>query len=244
MNTTAEQQATGGYSVFNALIDVIAQPSRALDEVKKHPRWFWWPLLISVGVTCAAFAYYISWVDFDWLVDDAVRGAIAGGMPADQAESIRGFMNPTMQLWTSIIAIVVMTFIIYSIQSTYLHLVNKTVGDPTIGWGQWFSFSAWTAFVGVFNAIAMFVVMFMADSNQLAQHDLMPLSINSLFIHASPGDAWFTWGNSLSLVNIWMLVLMAIGYRCWTGASLGKAVAVTWAPWVLIFGIWAVLIAT
>ena len=243
MNTTAEQ-TTGSYSVFNAMVDIVAQPSRALDEVKRHPRWFWWPLLISMGLACAAFAYYTSWVDFDWIVDETVRGAIAQGTPPEQAEGIRGFMNPSMQLWSSVIAIIVMTFLIYAIQSTYLHLVNKVVGDPSIGWGQWFSFSAWTAFVGIFASIAMFITMFLADSNQLAQHEVMPLSFNALFMHQEPGDAWFNWGNGLNLLNIWMLVLMAIGYRRWTGASMGKAVAVTWALWVLIFGIWAVMIAT
>ena len=242
MSTTAEA-ATGRYSVFNAMVDIIAQPSRALDEVKKHPRWFWWPLLLSLALGCAAFAYYTNWVDFEWMVDEVIRGAIAQGTPADQAESIRAFMNPGMQMWSSVIGIVVVTFLIYAIQATYLHLVNKTAGDPSLGWGQWFSFSAWTAFVGIFASIAMFIVMFLADNNQVAQHDLMPLSMNSLFMHQSPGDPWFTWGNSLNLLNIWMLVLMAIGYHRWTGASMVKSAIVTSTPWVLIFGIWAALIA-
>ena len=241
MNTTSD--AVGRYSVFNAMVDIIAAPSRALDEIKLHPRWFWWPLFIMLALTCFAFVYYLNWVDFDWLVDDAIRTAIAGGTPPDQAEMIRDFMNPTMQLWTSVIAIIVITFVIYSIQATYFHLVNKTAGNPAFGWGQWFSYTAWTSFVGVFNALAMFVVIFMADNNQLAQHDLSPLSMNALFLHSQPGDAWFTWGNSLTLINFWMLYLMTLGFSRWTGSSMAKSAIIAVTPWALIFGIWAALIA-
>ena len=86
------------------------------------------------------------------------------------------------------------------------------------------------------------VVIAMADNNQVGQGDLVPLSMNNLFIHASPGDPWFTWGISLGLVNIWMLVLMSIGYARWTGASMVKSSIIAVLPWAAIFGIWAAII--
>ena len=242
MNTSTTA-AAGGYSVFNAMVDIIAAPGRALDEVRQHPRWLWWPLLTLLVVTILAFVYYQNWVDFEWLVDEAVRGAIAQGTPADQAEAIRGFMSPTMQLWMTVIGVVVVTFVIYALLAGYFHLVNKSIGDPALGYGQWFSFVSWTSFVGVFGAVVMFVVMFMADSNQLAQHDLSPLSLNGLVLHQVPGDAWFNLGNSISLLNVWMLALATIGFSRWTGKSIGTSAVVACAPWVLLFGIWAALIA-
>jgi hypothetical protein len=237
--STAAGPATAGYTVGNAMIDIFAAPSRALDEVRGHPRWLWWPLLISMLLAIAAFALYYNWVDFDWLVNETVRGA-----PADQAEMIRSFMTPNRQIIGSAVGIVVVTLIIYAVQSAYLHLVNKVVGDPSIGYGQWFSFSAWTAFVGVVNSLIMFAVILLADSNQLPLEDLTPLSLNALFIHASPGDAWFTWGSSLTLVNFWMLALMTLGFSRWTRSSMAKSALVAVTPWALLFGIWALLIAT
>ncbi|MBT8075657.1 MAG: hypothetical protein KJN61_04245, partial [Gammaproteobacteria bacterium] len=108
--------------------------------------------------------------------------------------------------------------------------------------GQWFSFSTWTAFVGVFGALAAFVLIFMADSNQLSQQSLQVLSINSLLVHASPGDPWFTWASSLTLINFWTLFLMSIGFARWTGAGMVKSTIIAITPWVLIFGIWALMI--
>lgn len=229
------------YTVFNAMVDIIASPGRALDEVKQHPRWFWWPLLTVMVVTCAAFAYYYTWVDFDWLIEDTIQALPPEGR-AEQAETIRGFMSPGTSILTTVAAIVVMTFVIYAIQAVWLHLANKLTTHAEISYGQWFGFSAWTAFVGVLNAIAMFVVIILADSNQLGQAELVPLSMNALFIHAEAGEPWFNWGNSLTLFNIWMLVLMTIGYHRWTGASMVKSAVIACLPWVLIFGIWAALI--
>lgn len=231
------------YSVGNALVDIIAAPAKALDEVKHRVSWLWVPLGISLLLTIVAVVFYNLWVDFDWLVDETVRTALPPGSDPAAADSIRSFMKPSVMITTGVVAIIVMTFLIYAIQSAYLHLINKAVGDPTLRFGQWFAFSAWTAFPGVFNAIAMLVVIAMADNNQLAQHDLMPLSMQALLIHAEPGSSWFTWGNSLTLINLWMLVLMTIGFMRWTGSSLIKSAIVACAPWVLIFGVWALIIS-
>lgn len=229
------------YTPFNAMVDIVAAPGRALDAIKPHTSWFWWPLLVSVLVACAAFAYYYTWVDFDWLVDETIA-ALPAENRAEAADGVRAFMSPTSSIVTTCLAIVIMTFLIYAIQSAYLHVVTKLATSAEIGYGQWFNFSAWTAFVNVIGSIAIFVVIFLADNKQLGQDALSPFSMNSLFIHANMGDPWFNWGNSLSLVNIWILFLMSIGYARWTGSSIVKSTIIAVLPWALIFGVWAVLI--
>ncbi|MBT8071194.1 MAG: YIP1 family protein [Gammaproteobacteria bacterium] len=229
------------YSVFNAMVDIVASPGKALDEIKLHTAWLWWPLLISLLLGSGLMIYYYSWVDFPWLVEETIRGIPAENR-AESADAIRQFMQPGRSTWTTVIAIVVVTLIIYTIQSTYLHLANKLITGADIRFGQWFSFSTWTAFVGVFGALAAFVLIFMADSNQLSQQSLQVLSINSLLVHASPGDPWFTWASSLTLINFWTLFLMSIGFARWTGAGMVKSTIIAITPWVLIFGIWALMI--
>ena len=226
------------YSVFNAMVDIVASPGKALDEIKQHTAWLWWPLLISLLLACGLMVYYYSWVDFPWLVEETVR-QIPAEVRAERAEATRNFMSQGSTMWMTVAGIVIVTFIIYLVQSVYLHLANKLVTGADIRFGQWFSFSAWTAFVGVFGVIAAFVTIFMADSNQLSNQSLQVLSMNSLFIHASAGDPWFTWGSSLTLINFWTLFLMSIGYARWTGAAIVKSTIIATLPWVLIFGIWA-----
>jgi len=229
------------YTPFNAMVDIVAAPGRALDAVKPHTSWLWWPLLISVLLTCAAFTYYFSWVDFDWLVDETIADLPAENR-AEAADGVRAFMTPTRSTVITCAFIVILTFLIYAIQATYLHVVTKLATSAEVRYGQWFNFSAWTAFVNVIGAIAIFVVIFLADNNRLGQDELSPFSMNSLFIHARMGDPWFNWGNSLSLVNIWILFLMSMGYARWTGSSIIKSTIIAVLPWALIFGVWAVLI--
>ena len=229
------------YSVFNAMMDIVASPGKALDEIKLHTSWLWWPLLISMLLASGMMIYYYSWVDFPWLVEETIRQVPAENR-AESAGAIRSFMSVGTSTWTTVIAIVIMSLIIYSIQSTYFHLANKLTTGAEIGFGKWFSFSVWTAFVGVFGPLAAFVVIFMSDSNQLATQDLQVLSLNSLVVHAGAGDPWFTWASSLTLINFWTFFLMSIGYARWTGASIMKSTIIAVLPWALIFGIWALMV--
>jgi hypothetical protein len=233
-----DEMSDSSYTVFNAMVDIVASPGKALDAVKLHTAWLWWPLLITLLLASGLMIYYFSWVDFPWLVDETIR-QIPAENRAESADAIRNFMQPGRSTWTTVIAIVLVTFIIYLIQSVYLHLANKLITGADIRFGQWFSFSAWTAFVGIFGTLAAFVMIFMSDSNQLSQQSLQVLSMNSLLIHAAPGDPWFTWASSLTLVNFWMLYLMSIGFARWTGAAMVKSTIIAVTPWVLIFGIWA-----
>ena len=229
------------YSVFNAMVDIVAAPGKALEEVRGHNAWLWWPLLISIGLAVGMFVFYYGWVDFPWLVEETIRQTPAENR-AESAEAIRQFMKPNRAMLTTVIAIVVVSLVIYTLQATYLHLANKLTTGADIGYGSWFSFSVWTGFVSVFGTLAAFVTILMADSNQLSTQDLQVFSINSLLVHAQPGEPWFTWGNSLSLINFWMLFLMAIGYARWTGASNLKSTITVVLPWAAIFGIWALMI--
>ncbi len=226
------------YSVFNAMIDIIASPGKALDEIRPHTSWLWWPLLISIVLAAGLFAYYYSWVDFPWLVDETIRQLPAENR-AESAEAIRKFMQQGQTMWFTLAGVVVMSFVIYTILAVYFHLVNKMTSGAEIGFGQWFSFSVWVSFVGIFGSIAALIVIATADSNQLASTSLQPLSLNALLVKASPGDTWHTWASSLSLVTFWTIFLSAMGFGRWTGASTTKSWVVAILPWALIFGFWA-----
>ncbi len=229
------------YSVFNAMTDIVSSPGKALDEVKQHTAWLWWPLLASMALAAGMLIYYYNWVDFAWLVEETIRQQPIESR-AESADGIRKFMTPEGTMWMTLVGVVVMTVLIYTIQSTYFHLVNKLTTGAEIGFGQWFSFSTWTGFVAVFGSVAAFVVIFTADTNQLPAENLQVLSLNSLLVHASVGEPWFRWANSLSLINFWMLYLASMGYARWTGASMVKSTVIAVFPWALVFGIWALLV--
>jgi hypothetical protein len=233
--------AGNSYSVFNALTDIVASPGKALDEIKLHNSWLWWPLLITILLACGLFAYFYNWVDFPWLVEETIRQMPAESR-AEGAEAVRQFMQPSTSMWMSIAAVVIVTFLVYLLQATYLHLANKMMSGSDIGFGQWFSLSAWTGFVSVFGTLAAFIAMFLADSNQLSAEGLQVLSFNSLLLHAAPGEPWFRWASSWGLINIWSILLLSLGYSRWTSSAMVKSSLIVALPWLAIFGIWAIMI--
>jgi len=228
------------YSVFNAMTDIIAAPGKALDEVKQHTSWLWWPLLISIAAAVGVFAYYYSWVDFPWLVDETIR-QLPEENRAEAADAVRNFMQQGRTMWITMISVVLVSLIIYALQALYLHLANKMTSGSDIRFGQWFSFSVWINFVSIFASIAALLVILMADSNQLASTSLQPLSLNALLLRFNPGDTWYTWASSLSLISVWTIFLGSVGYARWTGASTLKSTVIILLPWVLVFGIWAAI---
>jgi hypothetical protein len=229
------------YTVLNALVDIVASPGKALDEIKSHTAWLWWPLLITILFASGLFIYYYNWVDFQWLVEETIR-QIPVEDRAESEDAIRAFMQPGSSMWTTVIAVVLMSFVIFAIQATYLHLANKVITGAEIGFGSWFSFTVWTSFVSVFGTLAGFVAILMADSNQMSTQGLAVLSMNSLLVHASPGDPWFTWASSLTLINFWTLFLMSIGIARWSGVDMMKSTIIAVLPWAVIFGVWALMI--
>lgn len=234
--------ADSTYTVFNAMADIVASPGKALDEIRPHTSWLWWPLLVSILLASGLFIYYYSWVDFPWLVEETIRQTPVD-VRLEREDAIRQFMQPGRSMWMTVAGIVIGSLAIYAIQAIYLHLANKLLTGAEIRFGGWFSFCVWTNFVAVFGTLAGFATILMADSNQLSTQSLTVLSMNALLVHADAGDAWFTWANALNLVHFWIIALMGIGFARWTNASLLKSTVVAALPWVLIFGLWALRIA-
>ena len=165
--------ADNSYSAFNALVDIITSPAKAFDGIKSHNSWFWLPLLLGIGFASGLLVYYYSWVDFEWLVDYTLETQIAPEDRAASEDAVRSFMSPTSSIVTSVLAIVIITFVIYLLQALYFHLVNKATTGAKLTYGQWFNFSAWAGFVNVFGAIAGFMVILMASSKSFARMMLM-----------------------------------------------------------------------
>ena len=233
--------ANDTYTAFNALVDIITSPAKAFDGIKPHNSWFWLPMLIGIALACGLLVYYYSWVDFEWLIDRTIQNIPAEDRAASE-DAVRSFMSPNSSIITSVIVIVLMTFVIYLLMALYFHLANKLTTGAAISYGQWFNFSAWANFVNVFGSIAGFVVILMASSNQLPAENLQVFSANKLLLNAGPGDPWFTWGSFVNLLLLWVIALCTIGFARWTGTSTVKAGIISALPWVVIYGAWAALI--
>jgi hypothetical protein len=228
------------YTAINAMADIITSPNKAYDGIRGHNGWLWWPLLITITLGATLQVWYLGWVDFDWFIEQQVRAA----NPEDQAQVAQAMemMSPGMMMSFAAIGAVIGSFVLYLIQTVYLHLAAKMAGGGDFRFGDWFSFTAFTWFVSVFASLAAIVVILTASDNRLPAESLAPLSLNNLLVHASPGDPWFTWATYLGLPTLWIIGLTILGYAHWTESSMAKSAIIASLPFVLIFGIWAAVI--
>ena len=99
-----DDMTDNSYSVFNAMVDIV---HASFDNP-------------NAELASGLFVYYYSWVDFPWLVEETIR-QVPAERRAESADAIRQFMEPGRSMWTTVIAIVIVSFIIYTIQASYLH---------------------------------------------------------------------------------------------------------------------------
>lgn len=228
-------QGQGGYSIGSAFVDIFAAPGRALDGIKGHNGWLWAPLTVMILASIGAFAYYFTWVDFAWYKDFLVEQAVAQGQPRGQVEEGMASLSPTMLIAITSAAIIFMTFLFYSIQAGYFHMVNKLTGGDDRSFGDWFAMTTWVTFFTVLNLVATFAVILTAENNQLAPTELIPLSLNSLFFNYTMDDGFaFGLTSNITILHIWLLYLMALGFSKFSGRSMGKGFAVATPIWAVL----------
>lgn len=225
--------------MFQNLIDIIASPSAAFARLKEKPTILF-PLLLVLVATASVQAGYIALTDRGFLVDqqlDQIR-ALLTQLSSAQLDEMRQQMmaqGTTGMILQSAISTAIIVFIIMALYALYLRFVSR-FSFVELGWKHWMSLVSWTSIPTVFGALASWIMLLGNSNGQLPLADLNPLSFASLLGMPPSGPL-----NVLSPLYIWCFVLLALGYQRWTKKSLVASALISLAPYLLIFGLWAVL---
>ena len=125
----------------------------------------------------------------------------------------------------------------FSLQSVYLLIVSKVRNSP-FTFGQGFSLAVWSAvpMLILFPLGAMQILL--ASNNQMAFESLNPLSLNQLFFQYQAGNPLAGILESVSLLMLWNIFLLVIGYQAWAKVKRATAVKIVVAPYIVIYGLW------
>lgn len=221
------------------LIDIIAAPAAAFTRIREKPTILFPLLLVMLAVTSAQVAYFLL-VDFDFLIEELIaQAASMVNVPEDQLRQGYANANPTTMAIQTGISTALVLVIVMSLYAGYLTLVSKFTNDG-INFKRWFSLQCWTGIPLVFGAVATWVVLLTSADGMVPMRDLNPLTLNNLLFQTEGPFA--TLLGSLSILQLWGLVLLALGYRQWTGKPFTTALLLSWLPLLLIFGGWALVI--
>jgi hypothetical protein len=218
--------------------NVILEPTPTFARLKTKTN-AWLPMLILIVLSVGIMYWWVSTVDFGWLVDHMVA-AQPKATPEVRAAMAK-FMTPTSMLWSGSLGAVVGTVLMFALSALYYLVAGKVIGAP-ISYGKWFGFSVWTS-VPRLLALPLSALQIVTSHGRLAPEDMNMVSLNYLLLHLPATSAWATLATSIDLTTIWSLALAVIGLKAWTRRSTATCVTVAVLPYLIVYGLWAAKIA-
>jgi hypothetical protein len=218
--------------------NVILEPSPTFTRLQARTH-AWLPLLVSILLSMGILYWWITTLDFAWLLDHMMASQ-PKATPEARAAMAR-FMTPTSMLWTSLLGAVLGTLLIQALTAVYYLIAAKLMGSP-IGYGKWFGFAVWTS-VPRLLTVPLSALQILTSHGRLAPEDLNMVSLNYLVLHLPVSNPWASLANGIDLTMFWSIALAAIGLKAWTGRPTGTCVTVAVLPYAIIIGLWAAKIA-
>ena len=216
------------------LIDIIAAPNAAFNRLKEQPT-FLLPLALLILSTVAATAGYMLLNDEGFVRDQIMEQAIGNReMTAEQRRAVEqqiGSVSLQTQAIVSSAAVAIFVPLITALYAGYLVLMNK-LSSRSFSFKHWFSLASWTGIPGAIAALVSLIVLLTDANGQVSQAEMQPLSITGLLGIETTSQAL----KQVNLMTIWALVLVALGYQNWTGKGIATSIAITWIPYILIYG--------
>jgi len=227
-------------SVWKALIDIFVAPAQALRAVRNQSNWLWAPLILIVASTLALlWAYYLN-VDMDWLRQHMMSMSQVKLSEAQMEQAAQHMGRTPMLIGASIgsLAPVIWGLLI----ALYLHIVDKSTRNRLGSYAAWFALVLWCSMPQLLTTLGM-AINFATASAPLGPEQLSVTNLNALVFHLPLSDSWGKLLNGLDLSLFWSVALMGLGVAQWTERRYGKALAIAAAPYLVLYGLWALVIA-
>lgn len=223
------------------LINILTAPNEAFSSIKEKPTVLF-PLLLAVLALASVQWGYFNAVDPDFLIEELIAQAQAFvNVPEDQLRENYENLSTNRLAIQSAVSIAFIIPLIMVLYSGYLSLISKFTYDE-IRFRQWLALSAWTGLPVIFAALAGWVVILTNSNGMIGTADIQPLSFNTLIFQTD--GPFSSMLSNLNLIQIWSLALSALGYQQWTGKTLMTSTTIVVAPYVVIYGVWSVIILT
>lgn len=245
METVATIAPTSRQSAWSTLLNVLVAPVAACDDIARRRRQALLPLLLLLVFFSALWIYYYSRVDFGWLLERMVDSSMARveGVSRHDVEARMGELSAGMMCAMMLFAGLASIFMILAFRAVYLLVLSRLLSERQVGIGSWMALSIWAAVpTALSSAVALLYILSM-DVSYLMPEDVTVTSINHLFLHLPSSDRWAPLATSLDVFLGWNAVILGVGFSRWTGTSWLTGQLVGFFPFVLIYAIWAVIVA-
>ncbi|WP_144395252.1 YIP1 family protein [Pleionea sediminis] len=225
--------------MFSTLVNIFISPNEAFSDIKQRNTFFV-PILLLVSVTVVFWIWYFFSIDANWLINHYINQETSeGSMSIEDQEALSSIITIETLVVLTIIATVGLLFFANLLLATYFTILSS-LKTQDISFGKWFSFIYWTSLPTLVLVCNMAVTYSIANE-AIAPEALSTIAFSNL-LGLEVGHKWHSLTSSLSLVTLWSLALMVLGYRHWTKSSTTTAIIVVVLPFAVFYGAWSTLI--
>jgi len=228
---------------LQACIDVLISPTTAFTTVKDKKGWSWLPFILLVTATFSVFLYFYQTVDFNWMLEQMANGMATAGQSDDEIKAFQDNVSHNMMQWGTIIGGTLGIVVINLLVALYYHLTTKITAKNDFKFTDWYGFTWWVGVPTIVSALLSALVIFFAENGHILLQDLQPTSLNSLLFNVTQASAWYQFLEGINLFSFWSIAVATIGLKAWLHINTNKALSISAAPFVIIYGIWALYIA-
>jgi len=228
------------YAPLKDLIDIFLDPSSVLSRQREEARW-WLPLMLLV-VSAAAVTYlFLGKVDSAWLIEQQILNS-GEDVSEQQLAAIRGASpGGSFVIWSSTIGSAIMVATVMALFGGFFMLAGKfSKTDFTFKHGL--TLASWSQMPTLINTLLMLIGV-LSMSPQTSLESLSLTSLNALFLDLPADDPWYSFATTFSVLVPWTIVLAALGWKLWSGATRWTApLLIATLPHFIIYGamaIWA-----
>jgi hypothetical protein len=221
-------------SALTIATNIFTAPGEAFAAIKERPSP-WLPLLLVLLGYCAVTYFYMSAVDFPWLMDRQLQSADLTDEQRAQTVDAMGQVPPAALAVGSAIVTCIGILIVFAIIALYYTGVSFATRTG-VKFKQWFALSWWCALPIVLGLLATLVNVLTGDMRFVVQEAINPLSFGNLLGIDVASAATTVERTLLSLdpTTLWTLVLSILGYQALSQKSIVHATVVVLAPYGLI----------
>ncbi len=226
--------------MLNNFIDIVVAPNQVFSRLKDKPTWFLPWLFVFLLVASVQFGFF-SLVDSEYLLGQLVEQSLQPGIAESDLRATLQVQvdNKTLLIVSSIIGVLIGLLLVLAIRAIYFYLIS-TLSDNNISYKSWYSLVAWCSVPTIFTALAAWLVI-LSSGSMIDVNALNPLNLNYILLRTE--GIFSGWLTAIDLIAMWGLVLTILGYKSFTSCSTTKASIIVLTPYILIFGVWALIIA-
>lgn len=225
---------------LQACKNIFFKPNGVFTAIEDTHNWSWLPFFIVLATSILPVYLYFDFVDLQWYTQLIIDTSYADISPAEQ-DAIRSNMTQEQMPLVTSFMMFFSLIISNAIVATYLNITAKMDEECVQGFTDWYGFSWWTSMPGVINSLIAVLVILLASDTQLSPITINPTSLAYLFNIDMASD-WFTVLQSIRIDTFWTMYLVTVGLSRWTKIAARKTYIIAIAPYVIIWGVWALTI--